>query len=143
MPREQLELAPGELVAREARSHHDLPDDADGGLWANLVMMGVMGDGFLGGDGGSEGLGLLVPRGGWIPSYAEQLSPLLWCARPSSDFCCSRPPECARVAICKVVSVGIFYDSNVCHIAPRVLEKRPVHALSALVENMKALMGCE
>ena len=40
MPRQQLELAPGELVAREARSHHDLPDDADGGLQANLVMVG-------------------------------------------------------------------------------------------------------
>ena len=36
-----------------------------------------------------------------------------------------------------------FYDSNVCHIAPRVLEKCPVHALSASVENTKNLMGCE
>ena len=29
MPPEQLALAPGELVALEARSHDDLPDDAD------------------------------------------------------------------------------------------------------------------
>ena len=36
-----------------------------------------------------------------------------------------------------------FYDSNVCHIAPRVLGKCLVHALSALVENMKVLIGCE
>ena len=57
MPRQQLELASGELVAREARSQDDLPDDADGGLRANLVMVG---DGFLGGGGGSEGLGLLA-----------------------------------------------------------------------------------
>ena len=72
MPRQQLELAPGELVAREARSHHDLPDDADGGLQANLVMVG---DGLLGGGGGSEGLGLLAPRGGWIPACRGPLSP--------------------------------------------------------------------
>ena len=104
MPRQQLELAPGELVARETRSHHDLPDDADGGLRANLVMVG---DGLLGGGGGSEGLGLLAPRGGWMSQHAvaEQLYPLLWCARPSSDFCCLRPSECAKLAICKVVSV--------------------------------------
>ena len=72
MPRQQLELAPGELVAREARSHHDLPDDADGGLRANLVMVG---DGLLGGGGGSEGLGLLAPRGGWIPACRAALPP--------------------------------------------------------------------
>ena len=72
MPRQQLELAPGELVAREARSHHDLPDDADGGLQANLVMVG---DGLLGGGGGSEGLGLLAPRGGWIPACRAALPP--------------------------------------------------------------------
>ena len=36
-----------------------------------------------------------------------------------------------------------IYDSNVCHIAPRVLEKCLVHALSALVENMMVLIGCE
>ena len=72
MPREQLELAPGELVAREARSHHDLPDDADGGLRANLVMVG---DGLLGGGGGSEGLGLLAPRGWWIPACRWPLPP--------------------------------------------------------------------
>ena len=35
-----------------------------------------------------------------------------------------------------------YYDSNVCDIAPRVLEKCLVHALSALVENMKVLIGC-
>ena len=40
MPRQQLALAHGELVAREARSHHDLADDADGGLRANLLMVG-------------------------------------------------------------------------------------------------------
>ena len=50
MPPEQLALAPGELVALEARSNDDLPDDADGGLWANLLMVG---DGLLGGVGGS------------------------------------------------------------------------------------------
>ena len=72
MPPEQLALAPGELVAREARSHHDLPDDADGGLRASLVMVG---DGLLGGGGGSEGLGLLAPRGGWIPACKGPLPP--------------------------------------------------------------------
>ena len=73
MPRQQLQLAPGELVAREARSHHDLPDvDADGGLRANLVMVG---DGLLGGDGGPEGVGLLTPRGGWIPACRAALPP--------------------------------------------------------------------
>ena len=36
-----------------------------------------------------------------------------------------------------------FYDSHLCDIAPRVLEKCSVHALSALVENTKVLMGCE
>lgn len=39
MPRQQLELAPGELVAREARSHHDLPDDAAEASEANLLMV--------------------------------------------------------------------------------------------------------
>ena len=72
MPRQQLALAHGELVAREARSHHDLPDDADGGLRANFVMVG---DGLLGGVGGSEGLGLLAPRGGWIPACKGPLPP--------------------------------------------------------------------
>ena len=72
MPRQQLELAPGELVAREARSQDDLPDDADRGLRANLVMVG---DGLLGGGGGSEGLGLLASRGGWIPACRAALPP--------------------------------------------------------------------
>ena len=72
MPPEQLALAPGELVALEARSNDDLPDDADGGLWANLLMVG---DGLLGGVGGSEGLGLLAPRGGWIPACKGPLPP--------------------------------------------------------------------
>ena len=40
MPPEQLALAPGELVAREARSHHDLPDDAAEASEANLLMVG-------------------------------------------------------------------------------------------------------
>ena len=41
MPRQQLELAPGELVAQEARSHHDLPDDAAEASEAmNLLMVG-------------------------------------------------------------------------------------------------------
>ena len=51
MPRQQLELAPGELVKLEARSKDDLPDDADEGRRANLLMVG---DGLLGGDGGPE-----------------------------------------------------------------------------------------
>ena len=141
MPRQQLELAPGELVAREARSHHDLPDDADGGLWANLVMVG---DGLLGGGGGSEGLGLLAPRGWWIPACRTAL-----------------PPPVVRAAIVRFLLLATvarrsaqklrsakwcqskIYDSNVCHIAPRVLEKCLVLALSALVENMKVLIGCE
>ena len=72
MPRQQLELAPGELVAREARSQDDLPDNADRGLRANLVMAG---DGLLGGGGGSEGLGLLASRGGWIPACRAALPP--------------------------------------------------------------------
>ena len=43
MPPEQLALAPGELVARdrEARSHHDLPDDAAEASEANLLMVGT------------------------------------------------------------------------------------------------------
>ena len=72
MPRQQLELAPGELVALEARSQDDLADDADGGLRANLV---TVGDGLLGGDGGPEGLGLLAPRGEWIPACRGPLPP--------------------------------------------------------------------
>ena len=72
MPRQQLALAPGELVALEARSQDDLADDADGGLRANLV---TVGDGLLGGDGGPEGLGLLAPRGGWIPACRAALPP--------------------------------------------------------------------
>ena len=40
MPRQQLALAPGELVAREARSHHDLADDAAEASEANLLMVG-------------------------------------------------------------------------------------------------------
>ena len=72
MPRQQLELAPGELVALEARSKDDLPDDAGGGCWANLLMVG---DGLLGGGGGSDGLGLLAPRGGWIPACRAALPP--------------------------------------------------------------------
>ena len=75
---------------------------------ANLVMVG---DGFLGGGGGlvgaQKGWGCW-PHAGGGSQHAEQLSPLLWCARPSSDFCCLRPSECARVAICKVVSVEIL-----------------------------------
>ena len=67
-----MELAPGELVAREARSQDDLADDADGGLRANLV---TVGDGLLGGDGGPEGLGLLAARGGWIPACKAALTP--------------------------------------------------------------------
>ena len=102
MPRQQLELAPGELVAREARSHHDLPDDADGGLRANLVMVGDVG--CWEGVGAQKGWGCW-PHAGGGSQHADQLYPLLWCARPSSDFCCSRPSECAKVAICKVVSV--------------------------------------
>ena len=72
MPRQQLELAPGELVKLEARSKDDLPDDADGGRRANLLMVG---DGLLGGDGCPEGVGLLAPRGGWIPACREPLPP--------------------------------------------------------------------
>ena len=44
----------------------------DGGLRANLVMVG---DGLLGGGGGSEGLGLLAPRGGGIPACRAALLP--------------------------------------------------------------------
>ena len=40
MPRKQPALAPGELVAREARSHDDLPDDAAEASEANLLMVG-------------------------------------------------------------------------------------------------------
>ena len=40
MPRQQLALAHGELVAREARSHPDLPDDAAKASEANLLMVG-------------------------------------------------------------------------------------------------------
>ena len=40
MPRQQLALAPGELVARGARYHHDLPDDAAEASEANLLMVG-------------------------------------------------------------------------------------------------------
>ena len=40
MPRQQLALAPGELVAREARSHHDLADDAAEASEANLLRVG-------------------------------------------------------------------------------------------------------
>ena len=142
MPRKQLALAPGELAALEARSHHDLPDDADGGQRANLVMVG---DGLLGGCRGSEGLGLLAPRGGWIQACKGPL-----------------PPPVVRAAIVRFLLLAIckvrrsaqklrsakwcqskFYDSNVCHIAPRVLEKCLVLALSALVKNMKVLIGCE
>ena len=72
MPRQQLELAPGELVAREAGSQEDLPDEADGGVRAKVVMGGV---GLLGGGGGSEGLGLLAPRGVWIPACRAALPP--------------------------------------------------------------------
>ena len=122
-------------------TNHDLPDDADGGLRANLVMVG---DGLLGGGGGSEGLGLLAPRGGWIPACRAALPPpvvraaivrflLLAAAR-------ARVSESCDLRI--LVSVE-FYDSHLCDIAPRVLETCPVHALSALVENTKVLMGCE
>ena len=72
MPRQQLELAPGELVKLEARSKDDLPDDAGGGRRANLLMVGY---GLQGGDGGPEGVGLLAPRGGWIPACRGPLSP--------------------------------------------------------------------
>ena len=72
MPRQQLELAPGELVKLEARSKDDLPDDADEGRRANLLMVGY---GLQGGDGGPEGVGLLAPRGGWIPACRGPLSP--------------------------------------------------------------------
>ena len=73
MPWQQLELAPGELVKLEARSKDDLPADADGGRRANLLMVG---DGLQGGDsGGPEGVGLLAPRGGWIPACRGPLSP--------------------------------------------------------------------
>ena len=40
MLRQQLALAPGELVAREARSHDDLPADAAEASEANLLMVG-------------------------------------------------------------------------------------------------------
>ena len=40
MPRQQLELAPGELVKLEARSKDDLPDDTNEGRRANLLMVG-------------------------------------------------------------------------------------------------------
>eukprot|EP00966_Prymnesium_polylepis_P293469 6778096-Prymnesium_polylepis.2 len=45
------------------------------------------------------------PHAGGGSQHAWDLSPLLWCTRPSSDFCCSRRSECARVAIYKVMSV--------------------------------------
>ena len=78
MPRQQLELAPGELAAREARSQDDLPDDADGGLRANLVMVG---DGLLGrGVGAQKGWGCW-PHAEGGSQHAEQLYPLLWCVR--------------------------------------------------------------
>ena len=35
----------------------------------------MVGDGLLGGGGGSEGLGLLDPRGGWIPACMGPLPP--------------------------------------------------------------------
>ena len=104
MPPEQLALAPGELVALEARSNDDLPDDADGGLWANLLMVG---DGLLGGVGGSEGLGLLAPRGGWIPACRAALPPPVVRAAIVRFLLLATvgDSECAKVAICKVVSV--------------------------------------
>ena len=104
MPRQQLELAPGELVALEARSQDDLADDADGGLRANLV---TVGDGLLGGDGGPEGLGLLAPRGGWIPACMGPLPPPVVRAAIVRLLLLARS-ECAKVAICKVVSVEIL-----------------------------------
>ena len=35
----------------------------------------MVGDGLLGGDGGPEGVGLLAPRGGWIPACRAALPP--------------------------------------------------------------------
>ena len=113
----------------------------DGGLRANLVMVG---DGLLGGGGGSEGLGLLAPRGGWIPACRTALPP------PVVRAAIVRFLLLATVGVRKTKSCDLqsacqseFYDSNVRHIAPRVLEKCLVHALSALVENMMVLIGCE
>ena len=108
MPRQQLELAPGELVKLEARSKDDLPDDADGGRRANLLMVGY---GLQGGDGGPEGVGLLAPRGGWIPACRAALPPpvvrvaivrfllLARCGRPRS--------ECAGERVCCTCLEGI------------------------------------
>ena len=76
MPRKQLALAPGELAALEARSHHDLQDDDAEAAEAKLVMVP---DGFLGEGGGPQGQGLSAQtalRGGWIhPACRAPLPP--------------------------------------------------------------------
>ena len=113
MPRQQLELAPGELVAREARSHHDLPDDADGGLQANLVMVG---DGLLGGGGGSEGLGLLAPRGGWIPACRAALPPPVVRAAIVRFLLLAAVRVRRRVAICKVWCPSKLFTIEMCDV---------------------------
>ena len=53
------------------------------------------------------------PHAGGGSQHAGGLSPLLWCARSSSAFCCLRPPECARSAICEVMPVEILRFKSV------------------------------
>ena len=113
MPRQQLELAPGELVAREARSHHDLPDDADGGRWANLL---IVGDGLLGGVGAWElrRAGVVGPKLGADPSMQSSSPPSCDARghRPIFAACDRRSTRELRSA--KWCSVEIL-DSNVRH----------------------------
>ena len=77
------------------------------------------------------------PYAGGGSQHAEQLSRPSCGARGHRPIFAARGGPSARKS-CNLQS-GVspqskFYDSNVCHIiAPRVLEKRPVHALSALV----------
>ena len=72
MPRQQLELAPGELVKLEARSKDDLPDDADEGRRANLLMVGM---GCREGMEAQKGWGCWSHAGGWIPACRGPLPP--------------------------------------------------------------------
>jgi len=139
MPRQQLELAPGELVAREARSHDDLPDGrrrrpegqlADGVRW-------VAGRGWRPRRGG-----VVAPTRGVDPSM-QRTSPPSCSARGHRPIFAARGRLSARELRSAKWCQSKFYDSDLCHIAPRVLHKCLVHALSALVENMKVLMGCE
>ena len=93
------------LGASTTRSHHDLPDGADGGLWANL---GRVGNGLHGGIGGAHVMGLSSTMAGSNPACRGPLSPPVVRASNARFL---HSAAAAAVKICDVCHAVVFRNA--------------------------------